>query len=208
MIEVVPATQSMPIYAIIMAALVNKGLVMKKGEIRRQQLLERLADHLLANGLQGASLRPLAAAVGTSDRMLLHYFTDKEQLLSEVLALVSQRLLYLLQQTNLAPLPLQQLLPLLSGMLRDPLVSPYMRLWLELVALAAHAQEPFRSVAQQICITFRDWIATLLSVEDEQQRSAAAALTLALIEGLAMFDALDAEAAYQDTIAGVQAYLR
>ncbi|GAB4117613.1 MAG: TetR/AcrR family transcriptional regulator [Roseiflexaceae bacterium] len=181
---------------------------MKKGEIRRQQLLERLADHLLANGLQGASLRPLAAAVGTSDRMLLHYFTDKEQLLSEVLALVSQRLLYLLQQTNLAPLPLQQLLPLLSGMLRDPLVSPYMRLWLELVALAAHAQEPFRSVAQQICITFRDWIATLLSVEDEQQRSAAAALTLALIEGLAMFDALDAEAAYQDTIAGVQAYLR
>jgi len=39
---------------------------------RRQAALERMADHLLREGMTGASLRPLAAAAGTSDRMLLY----------------------------------------------------------------------------------------------------------------------------------------
>ena len=37
------------------------------------------------------SLRPLAAALGTSARMLLHYFGSKEQLIAEVMAEVQQR---------------------------------------------------------------------------------------------------------------------
>ena len=35
---------------------------MRKAELRKQLLLERMADHVLAHGLQAASLRPLAAA--------------------------------------------------------------------------------------------------------------------------------------------------
>lgn len=49
-------------------------------DTRRQAALERMADHVLAAGLRGASLRPLAQVAGTSDRMLLYYFTNKGEL--------------------------------------------------------------------------------------------------------------------------------
>ena len=51
-----------------------------------------MADHLLAAGLTGVNLRALAAAAGTSDRMLLYYFTDKDELLAATLACIAARL--------------------------------------------------------------------------------------------------------------------
>src|SRR4051794_29641819 len=41
---------------------------------RRDQLLDRVTDHVLEHGLIGLTLRPVAAALGTSDRMLLYHF--------------------------------------------------------------------------------------------------------------------------------------
>jgi AcrR family transcriptional regulator len=176
---------------------------MKKGDARRQQILERLADYLLAEGLYGASLRPLAAAAGTSDRMLLHYFVDKEALLTATLTLVTQRLIAMLEQVRIEPLPLQSLLPHLAAMLTDERIRPYMRLWLELVTLAAAGKEPFRAIAQHICSTFVTWIAATLRVEREEDREPLAALTLAIVEGLVVFDALGNDAARAGALAGV-----
>ena len=48
---------------------------------RREAAIERMADHVLSEGLAAGTLRPLAAAAGTSDRMLLYYFADKDELL-------------------------------------------------------------------------------------------------------------------------------
>ena len=48
---------------------------------RREAAIERMADYVLSEGLGAATLRPLAAAAGTSDRMLLYYFADKDELL-------------------------------------------------------------------------------------------------------------------------------
>ena len=56
---------------------------------RREAAIERMADHVLAEGLAAATLRPLAAAAGTSDRMLLYYFADKDELLTATLARIS-----------------------------------------------------------------------------------------------------------------------
>ena len=167
---------------------------MKKGERRRQQILERLADHVLAHGLHGSGLRALGAAAGTSDRMLLHYFTDKEELLTETLALVTQRLIALLETARADPMPFHRLLPRLSGVLEDARIQPYMRLWLELVTLAAGGKEPYRSVGQQICRTLLDWIAVALDVEREEDRQPLAALTLVVVEGFGILDALGDEA--------------
>jgi len=175
---------------------------MKKGEARRQQLLERTADHLLAHGLQGASLRPLAAAAGTSDRMLLHYFVDKEELLTAALTLVTQRLIALLESARADPMPFQSLLPHISVLMKDARIQPYMRLWLELVTFAAGEKEPFRSIARQICSTFLDWIAAALSVERQEEREPLAALTLAIIEGLIIFDALGDDSKRTVALAG------
>jgi hypothetical protein len=37
---------------------------------RHDDLLDRVTDYVLEHGLIGLTLRPLAAAIGTSDRML------------------------------------------------------------------------------------------------------------------------------------------
>lgn len=58
---------------------------------RRVATLAQATDYVLANGLAGLSLRPLATALGTSTRMLLYDFGSKEQLISEVLAEARRR---------------------------------------------------------------------------------------------------------------------
>jgi len=50
----------------------------------REDLLDRATDHVLAEGLIGLSLRPLAAAIGTSDRMLIYHFGTRDALVSEI----------------------------------------------------------------------------------------------------------------------------
>jgi AcrR family transcriptional regulator len=47
---------------------------------------------VLEHGLESLSLRPLAAALGTSTRMLLYDFESKEKLVDEVLAEIRRRL--------------------------------------------------------------------------------------------------------------------
>ncbi len=176
---------------------------MKKGDARRRHILERLADHVLAHGLQGASLRPLAAAADTSDRMLLHYFVDKEAVLTATLTLVTERLVAILDAARPSPMPFLVLIPQLAGLLKDPQIQPYMRLWLELVAFAARGQEPFRSIARQIASTFLQWIGAALTVEHEEQRAPLAALTLTIIEGLVLLDTLGEDGNVAAALAGI-----
>src|SRR2546429_9461178 len=59
---------------------------------RRDRTLGQVADYVLEHGLEGVSLRPLAAALGTSTRMLLYDFGSKEALLDEALAEIRRRL--------------------------------------------------------------------------------------------------------------------
>ena len=58
---------------------------------RRVELAEAATDHVLEHGLIGLSLRPLAAALGTSDRMLLYHFADKDDLVATVLRISNDR---------------------------------------------------------------------------------------------------------------------
>jgi AcrR family transcriptional regulator len=59
---------------------------------RRARTLAGTADYVLEHGLAGLSLRPLAAALGTSPRMLLYDFSSKEELIMAVLTEVRRRL--------------------------------------------------------------------------------------------------------------------
>jgi AcrR family transcriptional regulator len=59
---------------------------------RRSELTEGALAYVLANGLIGLSLRPLAAELGTSDRMLIYHFGDKDGLVAEILALANRGL--------------------------------------------------------------------------------------------------------------------
>src|SRR5262245_57526455 len=58
---------------------------------RREELLEAAAAYLLRHGVAGMSLRPMAAAIGTSARLLIYHFGTKERLLIEAMGLIRQR---------------------------------------------------------------------------------------------------------------------
>lgn len=59
---------------------------------RKQELLDATIGYLLEHGLADLSLRPLAAATGTSARLLIYHFGSKERLLAEVLDVLQSRL--------------------------------------------------------------------------------------------------------------------
>ena len=58
---------------------------------RRDDLLDRVTDHVLERGLIGLTLRPVAAAIGTSDRMLIYHFGSRDALVSAVVARSTER---------------------------------------------------------------------------------------------------------------------
>jgi AcrR family transcriptional regulator len=64
---------------------------MARNTARRAELAALATDYALAHGLIGLSLRPLAAAVGTSDRMLLYHFSGKDDLVATVLRISNDR---------------------------------------------------------------------------------------------------------------------
>jgi len=59
---------------------------MSDDSARRAELLAKLVDYSRRHGLADMSLRPLAAAVGSSPRVLLYFFQSKDQLVREVVA--------------------------------------------------------------------------------------------------------------------------
>jgi len=80
----------------------------------REKLLDAAIDHIAQRGISDLSLRELAAAIGSSHRMLIHHFGGREGLLVAVVQAVEQR------QRDL-----------LDSVIPDPTASPgdAMRAW-------------------------------------------------------------------------------
>ncbi|MBE2320631.1 TetR/AcrR family transcriptional regulator [Solirubrobacter sp. CPCC 204708] len=57
----------------------------------RQRLLDAVIDHIAQRGVSDLSLRELAAAIGSSHRMLIHHFGGREGLLVAVVQEVEAR---------------------------------------------------------------------------------------------------------------------
>jgi AcrR family transcriptional regulator len=56
----------------------------------RERLLAAAVEHVASAGVAGLSLRDLAAAIGTSHRMLVYHFGSKAGLLAEVVRVVEE----------------------------------------------------------------------------------------------------------------------
>ena len=63
----------------------------ERGAARRRELLEQVADDLVAHGLVGFSLRRAARAAGTTHKVLLYHFDSAEQLLTEAVLRLRRR---------------------------------------------------------------------------------------------------------------------
>jgi AcrR family transcriptional regulator len=103
----------------------------------RERLLAGAMDHLARHGVGDLSLRGLAAALGTSHRMLIYHFGSREGLLIEVIRTVEAQ-----QRAALAEMLLDQDAPPEETMRRmwrrvaDPALWPNERLFFEVYAQA------------------------------------------------------------------------
>ena len=174
---------------------------MAKSENRRSEILERLADHVLADGLSASSLRALAKAANTSDRMLLYYFKDKNEIITSTLDAIGNRLEGILtQRTSSQPLPLEQLRPRLLKIVQDDALWPYMRMWLEISAFAAQGDDFYRTVGKQLGEQFLDWGARQLESTSPKKRKSDAAALLLTIEGVLLLKSVGMDSAIKDAM--------
>lgn len=158
---------------------------------RRTEILERLADHVLEHGLSASSLRALAAAAGTSDRMLLYYFRDKPEIIAATITTIAGRLMAILGgDAASAPKPFGALKQELARSLFSDQFWPYMRLWLEIAALSAKGDPFFRHVGGEIGRGFLAWGAARLDCADEAQRRREAARLLLAVEGMLLLKSI------------------
>lgn len=165
---------------------------MTRNEEHRLALIDRLADYVLEHGLIAASLRPLAKAARTSDRMLLYYFRDKSELISAVLGRIAERMTDLLNaRASATPEPLEQLRPKLAAILLDDDVWPFMRLWLEIASRSAQGDPFYASLGEQIGRGFLAWGA--FQLESDQPEVDSARLLVA-IEGMVLLKSIRLEA--------------
>jgi AcrR family transcriptional regulator len=152
----------------------------------RARLLDGIVDYILKRGLADLSLRPLAAALNTSPRMLLYFFGSKERLITEALAQSRTR-----QQQAFA-----RMLSTLSGR-RQRLARAWevwsseeseKSLWLffEVYALAMRDRKRFPGFLERLVkdwLPFFEHVAAAAGVEPERV-SPLATLILAAIRGL------------------------
>src|SRR5689334_3144047 len=103
----------------------------------KQQLLERALGYLSEHGIGDISLRELAAALGTSHRMLIYHFGSKEGLFVAVVEEADRRQRQLLASSFGTKSPdLAALGRHFWRQLRSPEVAPLIRLFFELYAQA------------------------------------------------------------------------
>src|SRR5947209_1184416 len=104
----------------------------------RDRLLAAAVDYILAHGFSNLSLRELAAAIGTSHRMLIYHFGSKEGLLVAVIRRVeaAQREFFADLLLNQPDLPPGDGIRLMWRHFTDPQFAPHERLFFEIYAQA------------------------------------------------------------------------
>jgi AcrR family transcriptional regulator len=148
----------------------------------RQRLLDACTDYALEHGLP-TRLGPLAAATGTSTRMLIYHFETRDGLLREILHQARRRQvnaftgLLSLRADEAYPATLARAWSAISG----PEGEPYLRIFTPLNEAAGGPLWPgFRQAATT------DWLAPLEAGMASLGRPELATVVLAVIRGLLM----------------------
>ncbi|MFF5085307.1 TetR/AcrR family transcriptional regulator [Actinoplanes sp. NPDC000266] len=155
---------------------------------RRDELLEAAYRYALDNGLADLSLRPLAATIGSSPRVLLFLFGSKDGLVRALLERARADELPLLDGTK----DLTQAAVRLWEWLAAAEHRPLLRLWTE--SYARSLTEPDGPWAGFARTTVEDWLGLLAARQPPSERDTAGGaarrtLILAVLRG-AMLDLL------------------
>ena len=145
---------------------------------RRRQLLDALVEEFAAGGVGDRSLRDVAAAVGTSHRMLLHHFGAREDLLVAIVEQDERRQMGLLPDL---PTPPAENFAAMWADLHRPELRHLERLFFECYARAAQGEKPF---AHMVPGAVDDWLTEVETVADGPIDHAMVRLGLAVVRGL------------------------
>jgi len=157
---------------------------------RRQELLELSYEYVLEHGVGDLSLRPLAAAVNSSPRVLLFLFGSKAELVQALLARAREDELELLQGARAAGVggDLVAVATELWGWLAAPEHRGLLTLWVE--GYARSLIDPDGPWAGFASDTLADWLDVLGGVASASDAADAdPTLVLALLRG-ALLDLL------------------
>ena len=157
---------------------------------RRDELVAAATVWVLDHGLSGLSLRPLAKALGTSDRMLMYYFDSRDGLVAAISEFAGQQLVAAMPAVDLdhPPRSARVWLEQAWSLFTDPATRPAMQLLFELDALAARAPGPARDAAAAVT---QRWLAivddglTALSVPPRRRKELVPVIAAAMV-GLAL----------------------
>jgi AcrR family transcriptional regulator len=150
---------------------------MVRDTTRRAELGEAATDYVLEHGLIGLSLRPLAAEIGTSDRMLLYHFADKDDLIATVISDSTDRSVELVRALTPSRGVRRAALDLWRAMTTAPL-DRCSRMYAEAAALGLLGREPYVTVVQE---ANERWVGALvdhLVASGAERRSARRAANL------------------------------
>jgi AcrR family transcriptional regulator len=158
------------------------------GSPRRAELLNACYGYVLEHGLAGLSLRPLAAATGTSPRVLLYLFGSKEQLVRELLARARLEQISLLTGLLGPDVPdsgFEALADRLWNLLSSPGQRPMVRLTYEAYLRSVSRDPgPWEGFAAETARDYRDLLIRAQPGAHPADAEATATSTLALIRGL------------------------
>jgi AcrR family transcriptional regulator len=118
----------------------------------RQDLLTAVIADLMQEGLRDRSLRDIAAAVGTSHRMLIHHFGSRHGLMTAVVEAIEEDQKRFLESIDGE---LDDVLRVMWQRVSDPALWPAERLFFECYARALHGEEPF---ARMLPGAIEDWL--------------------------------------------------
>ena len=145
---------------------------------RRRQLLDALIEEFAQGGIGDRSLREVAAAVGTSHRMLLHHFGSREDLLLAVVEEVEHRQMGLLSEL---PTSAAEGFTAMWADLRRPELRRLERLFFECYARAAQGEKPF---ARMVPDAVGGWLSAVKATAKGATDPAMVRLGLAVTRGL------------------------
>jgi AcrR family transcriptional regulator len=159
--------------------------------LSRETLLPLLAQHVLEHGLAGASLRPLAKAAGTSDRMLIYHFGSKDGLVTALLDHVAKMYSGALAMTypSEPAASRRECAQRLLEIARAPMFAPFLKLWWEIVAGASTGDPAYRASASAMMDSQLAWFEAHMPHDDPDPKGGAR-LVATMVEGALMFDAL------------------
>lgn len=144
---------------------------------RREQLLDQVTDHVLARGLIGLTLRPVAAAIGTSDRMLIYHFHSRDALVSAVVARCTDRAIDHVRSLPPARSVRAAVNQLWAAYGEEPLDS-CLDVYVQAAATGLFGQEPYLSEARASNERWADALADHLVDSGAPRRRVARIVTL------------------------------